>query len=242
MPSRRPAAALLAALTALTAGATLGACGGGAGGAATTVTMVTTVTVGEPRAPAGAERVAALFDDVPQAGLMLGRLDAPVTLVEYLDMESRASVAYARDVFPALVRRFVRPGRLRVELRLQPGRGDDAVKVARSVVAASFQDHGWDFAQLVFANEGLPHAGDDLEDFLRAIADAMPELDGVRLGRDAASPDSMLPIKQGETDLGIFGFRSVPAFRLGPTGGGLRPIGLGALRRAIAGGALPYVG
>jgi hypothetical protein len=174
---------------------------------------------------------------------MLGRLSAPVTLVEYVDLRCARCRAYARTLFPTLVREYVRPGRLRIEMRLQAALGEDSVKAARSVVAAGFQDRGWDFAQLLLLDRARPD-GAVTPDLLRSITAAVPELDGTRLARDAASPAATRPLAQGRADLDLFGFdaRALPAFRIGPTAGALRPIAPAALRRAVRGGSLPYIG
>jgi protein-disulfide isomerase len=46
---------------------------------------------------------------IPQHGPWLGRKDAPLTLVEYVDVQCPYCARFSHDVFPAVVRKYVAP-------------------------------------------------------------------------------------------------------------------------------------
>jgi protein-disulfide isomerase len=95
-----------AALAAVLVGATmLSARGddGGGGGSGTAVT--------------GGADVEALLEGIPQSGTVIGKDDAPVTLVEYADLQCPFCAEWSRQTFPELVANYVRKGQLRIEFR-----------------------------------------------------------------------------------------------------------------------------
>ena len=70
---------------------------------------------GEPAAVAGGADVEALLDGIPQSAAVLGEDDAPVTLVEYADLQCPFCAKWSLRAFPELVADYVRDGRLRIE-------------------------------------------------------------------------------------------------------------------------------
>ena len=58
-----------------------------------------------------------MLDGIPQDGIALGEPDAPVTLVEYADLQCPFCAEWALQTFPELVADYVRDGRLRIEFR-----------------------------------------------------------------------------------------------------------------------------
>ena len=54
---------------------------------------------------------------IPQDGNVLGRPDAPVTLVEYADLQCPYCAEWSRRALPPLVTDYVKAGKLRIEFR-----------------------------------------------------------------------------------------------------------------------------
>src|SRR4051812_43334024 len=57
---------------------------------------------------------------LPQHGITLGRSDAPERLAVYADVTSEEFGSFEHDVLPDLLRRYVRPGRMVIQLRTWP--------------------------------------------------------------------------------------------------------------------------
>jgi protein-disulfide isomerase len=58
-----------------------------------------------------------LFRGVPQNGITLGSPKAPVTLVEFADLQCPYCADWARDALPTVVQEYVRTGRVRLVFR-----------------------------------------------------------------------------------------------------------------------------
>lgn len=110
-----------------------------------------------------AQRGVALVAGIPQSGNTLGDPDAPARASLYLRL-TETDVHLDRDVLPAIVQRYVRTGRLRVQLRTVPtdeldvdGAAEASARVAQ---AAGLRDtRMWQFA-LAFRAVGTGSADD----------------------------------------------------------------------------------
>ncbi len=174
---------------------------------------------GEPVAGVGATR--ARFDGIPQQGIALGNPRAPLTMVEFADLQCPFCAQYARDVLPTILRRYVRTGKLRLELRVLAFIGPDSVRMGRTVESAGLQDRAWQLVDLIYHNQGRENSGYATDAYLRKLMAGIPDLDGARALRDAgsAAADSRLADAQAAAD--DAGIDSTPSFLLGPTGGEL---------------------
>ena len=136
----------------------------------------------------GGEEAEALFAGMPQDGKLLGSPRAGVVMAEFADLQCPFCAQYAGDVLPDLVRRYVRPGRVQMELNVVRFLGPDSDPAARATVAAGLQDKMWQFAEVFYRNQGIENSGYVDEEFTRDVAAAVPGLDVERLIRDAATP------------------------------------------------------
>jgi protein-disulfide isomerase len=165
-----------------------------------------------PRARAAA--ASALFAGIPQNGILLGSPQAPVTLVEFADLQCPYCAIYSRDVLPTVVERYVRTGRLRLELRLRTFLGQDSVWGAQLAAAAARQDRMWPFVELFYANQGEENSGYATEDFLRGLAQATPGLDVDRALRERGHPQTQRSLDAAEALAARLGSQSTPDFFL----------------------------
>jgi protein-disulfide isomerase len=164
-----------------------------------------------------------LFRGIPQDGIALGRADAPVTLVEFADLQCPYCAQWARDVLPTIVDDYVRAGRVRVVFRGLAFLGPDSDKALRAVLAAGERDRFWDALHAVFARQGGENAGWVTDGLLRSLAPAGVDMDGMysdwveqQLAAAAAkAEEAAVP--------------GTPYFQLGRTGGALEPLQAGTL-------------
>ena len=207
-------------------------------GAAAVVAVLVVISSGggskTPSVPAGGQsadagNTPALLGGLPQKGLTLGSAKAPVTLVEFNDMQCPICSDYSRAVFPTLVSKYVRTGKLRMEMRLQSFIGPDSVTAGKAVAAAAQQNRAWTFADIFYGNQGQENSGYVTPDFVKSIATATPGLNHGRLVRDASAPTAAQTLQQGTSAFNAAGFTGTPSFLVGKTGGPLRPLNWSAL-------------
>lgn len=176
---------------------------------------------GQRQGLAGVAESSQLLGGIRERGLVLGRSDAPLTLVEYADLQCPACRAYGEQVFPQLVERYVRPGKLRIELRLQSFLGEDSVTAARAIAAAAAQNRAWRLVDLFYRNQGAENSGYVTADFLLSLSRAIPGLDEDRLLRDRSGAAAQRMVEAGSAAFQRLGFQSTPSFQLGRSGGDL---------------------
>jgi protein-disulfide isomerase len=166
----------------------------------------------------------ALLRGVPQNGTTLGSPDAPVTLVEYADLQCPYSAQWARNAFPELVRDYVRTGQVRMVFRGLAFLGPDSDTALRTALAAAEQRRFWDVLHLLFANQGPENAGWVTQDLLTRIGAAVPGLDGPRMLDDRWSQPVERELASASEAARHDGVTGTPSFMAGRTGRTLEPV------------------
>ncbi|MCP2256687.1 Thioredoxin [Streptoalloteichus tenebrarius] len=176
-----------------------------AGGGAGTGTARATATATEGPARGLARRRA----DDPYA---LGRVDAPVVLVEYADYRCPFCAKFSTDTKPELVRRYVDSGVLRIEWRDMPIFGEESEAAAVAARAAGRQGRFWDFHNLAFAEAPRSgHASFPRERLLDlARRSGVPDL--ARFEADLADPDLLAGVRADAFEARDIGASSTPTF------------------------------
>ena len=137
--------------------------------------------------------------------------------MEFADLQCPFCAEYHRNVFPSILDRYVRTGKVRLELRLLRFIGPDSDRLARVAVAAAAQNRMWQFAGLAYDRQGQENSGYATTSFIN------------KLTRDAGlrSPDAGAAAErqvQGNEQLAkTAGVDSTPSFLIGRTGGTLHP-------------------
>ena len=160
--------------------------------------------------PAAAESA---LKGVPQSGIALGSPKAPVTMVEFADLQCPFCAQYQRDVFPTLLNRYIRTGKLRVELHLLRFIGPDSDRLARVAAAASEQNRMFQFVDLAYARQGAENSGYATQQFIDKLAA------GAGLKQTSAGSAANAQVSQSEQIAKTLGINSTPSFLIGPTGG-----------------------
>jgi protein-disulfide isomerase len=184
---------------------------------------------GDPAVIAGGPDVELLLDGVPQAGTVIGEDDAPVTLVEYADLQCPFCADWATLTFPELVTDYVRDGRLRIEFRGLTFIGPESEDALRAALAAGEQEKLWNVVDLVYTNQGAENGGWVTEDFLRAVGEAVPGLDVDRMLEARDSAEVTATIEEAALAAEADGITGTPSFLLGETGGELTPLEISSL-------------
>lgn len=178
---------------------------------------------------AGQTEVAQRFAGIPQDGLSVGDPKAPVTLVEFADMQCPFCAQFARDGLPGLVAEEVKNGTLRVEFQPLAFIGDDSQKMARAIAGAAEQDRAWQAIDLLFINQGQENSGFATDEFMRTTLGAVEGLDvdaALTAGEGAAGTTAL---NEAQALASRFGVQSTPSFLIGKTGGDLKKLDVKSL-------------
>jgi protein-disulfide isomerase len=207
--------------------------GAGAVVLAAAVTLVVAFAVGgrtsHPRSDApnvgslvnalpGAADVHALLAGIPQHGTTLGSARAPVTMVEYVDLQCPYCREFATQVFPDVVARYVRTEKLRVELRPWAFIGADSFRGQAAVLAAARQDRAFDLAELFYDNQGIENTGWLGENMVSAAAASVPGLLVHKLLEERSSPAVKTGAARVDRLAAADRVTSTPTFLIGPSG------------------------
>lgn len=166
----------------------------------------------------GTARTLALFAGIPQHGNALGNPHAPVTLVEFGDLQCPSCALFAQDALPSIVAHYVRPGRVLLVFRGLHFIGSDSLRAARMAYALGEQDHLWQFIDLMYRNQGLENSSYVTETYLSALAGAVGPVDVARALSERSSPTVQSQIDQAQALAQQLKLQSTPAFLLSRTG------------------------
>ena len=173
--------------------------------------------------------VASPFAGIEQQGIALGSPDAPVTLVEYADLQCPYCAQWSRETLPVLLQEYVASGKLRIVFHGLAFIGSDSDKALRTAIAAGEQNHLWDVVHGLYAGQGAENAGWVTDELVAEIAAGVPGLDGddapLRTVGGQCRPGAEARSRRGHGA----GVHSTPAFQIGPTGGRLELVEVSSL-------------
>jgi protein-disulfide isomerase len=119
-----------------------------------------TPTVGSlQNALPGAEDVQAMYKGIPQKGLELGSAFAPAKMVLYIDLQCPICQNYETTVMPTVIQKYVKNGKLRVEVKPWAFIGPDSQRGQAAMIAAAKQNKAFNFASLLYVNQGTENTG-----------------------------------------------------------------------------------
>ena len=185
----------------------------------------------------GAARALGLLRGIPQSSATLGDPRAPVTLVEFADLQCPTCASFAEGT---------RSGRVRLILYALDTIGHDSERAARVAYAIGEQDRLYQFVALMYANQGSENTSYVTDLYLRALAGAIP---GVDVGRALAARNGVGPsgeLAQARALASSLHVSVTPSFLLYRTGSQPRrfsPAGLdagsftAAIQRLLRGGS-----
>lgn len=182
-----------------------------------------------PSTLGGVSQVRDLLAGISQQGTALGRPDAPVTLVEYADMQCPFCGRWSRNAVPTLVSRYVRQGKLRIEFRGIAFLGRDSGKALQFVEGAAAQQRAWQTIELIYKNQGTEGWGWVTDDYLRKIASGAG-IDYTRAVRYGASPAAIAAINVSYSQARKDNVTFTPTVLVGRTGGPLHRVDVSSLQ------------
>ena len=174
----------------------------------------------------GAAEVERLYRGIPQSGSVLGSPKAPVTLVEYVDLQCPYCRRFETDAMPELISRYVRSGKVRIERRLLAFIGPDSVRGRLAAIAAARQGKQFNLIDLLYFHQGAENTNWLSHELVIAAASSIP---GIAVPPLLAAADSDAAAEQAAAFDRVASearVDSTPTILVGKTGSEPHPVAL----------------
>ena len=170
----------------------------------------------------GAVEAQRLYQGIPQQGNVLGSPNAPVTLVQYIDLQCPFCQQFETQAMPKLLSRYVRTGKVKIESRPIAFIGPDSESGRAGALAAAQQNRMFNYMQLLYLNQGTENTGWLNDAMATAAATSIPGLD-VKAWQDARGSSSVKDqASQFDSQSNADKVSETPTVLVGKTGGPLR--------------------
>jgi protein-disulfide isomerase len=171
--------------------------------------------------------VTRLFRGIPQHGNVLGSPKAPVTMVEYIDLQCPVCRAFETETVPTIIPRYVRNGKVKIVARTIAFIGPDSERGRRAAIAGAQQNRLFNFAQLLYFNQGTENTGWLNDSIIRAAANSIPALDAATLMSSRNSAQVISEEKRFDAQANADHVSGTPGIYVGKSGGKLRAVSPG---------------
>ena len=184
---------------------------------------------GRAAAPVGAAQVAAMLRGVPQHGVDLGSPKAPVTLYEFADLQCPYCAQWERNALPVLIRKYVRPGKVRIVFVGMTFLGPDSTKAFRAALAAGQQNRFWNVAELFYLNQGTENSGWVTDAFVRSVGRLVSGLNVPKMLAARTSAGVKTQLAAASNLAAAAGIDRTPSFVAGRTNATPKPVQISSL-------------
>lgn len=161
----------------------------------------------------GVDDAKALVADIPSDGFFLGKESAPVTVIEFLDLQCPHCAAASTSIVPDLIERHVRNDGVR--LQMQPlaivGNTANGEKANRALYAAGQQGKAWLFAEILYRNQGAEGSNWLDDSMVTRIAEATG-LDMAKFDTDRNSAAAKAVTSEGAAQASAQSVTGTPTF------------------------------
>jgi protein-disulfide isomerase len=115
-----------------------------------------------------------MFKGIPQRRMTLGSARAPVTLIAYIELQCPYCQQFETHVLPGIVDRYVATGKLKIEARPLAFLGPDSIRGRNAMIAAGMQNKAFNFAELLYLNQGAEDSGWLSDRMVARAAESIP--------------------------------------------------------------------
>jgi protein-disulfide isomerase len=170
----------------------------------------------------GASEANKLFKGIPQKGLTLGDPKAPVTMEMFIDVRCPVCQNYEVTQIPSVVKKYIANGKVQLHLKPWAFLGPQSLTGRRGVIAAANQNKGFEYAKLLYDNQGS-----EATQWLtgREMALLAASVNGLNMAqwRDDVNASSSEATAKGVDQLAKQkNVSATPTIFVGPTGGKLQ--------------------
>ncbi len=186
----------------------------------------TSTSAAVPKGPRlkGVSAIRAEFAGIPQKSNVLGNPKAQATLMVFADLQCPFCAQFENKAFATLVKRYVRPGKLKVVFQPIVIIGQDSILGARAAASAGQQGKLFQYVATLYRNQGEENSGYLNTTYVRKIARGVPGLDAAKLvAQLKAAPVNKL-LNAAQTIATSGHVDATPTFFAGKTGATLRPL------------------
>jgi protein-disulfide isomerase len=210
---------------------------GGLAAVAVGLAVVLTSSSDKPPTSTNVASASSLFAGIPEHNGVLGDPKAPVTVTEYLDLQCPICQEASTSTLPALVRDYVKTGKVKLQARTLQFIGADSVRAAKVAAGAERQGRLWPFLETFYANQGEENSGYVTDAFLRQVSAAAGVNASAALGQaDSAFAQGRLSLANAEASK--LGVDSTPTFTVARGDGPAGVVGSGVLSEQTLGAAI----
>jgi protein-disulfide isomerase len=155
----------LAIVIAIVLGVVLSGGSGGGGGVVSSSDLKDLPTTGTHSwagSLAGAADANALFKGIPQNDQVLGNPKAPVDMQMFIDVQCPVCQNYEVTSLPTVVQKYIRTGKAQMQLKpwaFIGGAGSQSFTGRLGVIAAAKQNKGYEYAKVLYDNQGAESSG-----------------------------------------------------------------------------------
>ena len=182
---------------------------------------------------AGAQQAAQLLNGIPQQSTTLGNPKAPVTLEEFADLQCPFCRDYTINVFPSLVAKYVRTGKVKMVFQNYAFIGPDSLTAARAAEAAGKQNKLWNFIDVFYNNQGTENTDYVTDAFLTKIAKGAG-VDAQKMLADRQDPKIDQAIALAQQQAQQAGVNSTPTFLLKKPGAPTQKLSAAQVEAALS--------
>jgi protein-disulfide isomerase len=159
------------------------------------------------------------FAGVPSTGNTIGSPNAPATIEEFGDLRCPVCRDFEANVVPDVVTKLVKTGKAKLVYHHWPILGENSVYAGRAAYAAAQQNKLWEYAQIVYFNQGDERDSWFDQSFARAVASAAG-LNMTQFDQDFAQTSKVnAQSKATDTAATKLGLQGTPSLRISGQGG-----------------------
>lgn len=179
-----------------------------------------------------------LLEGIPQNRNVLGKASAPVTLIEYGDLQCPICKEYSEEFLPEIIEKRVQNGEVKIVYRDFIIISQESIPAGEAALAAGEQGKGWSFIELFYRNQGEERSGYVTDEFIEGIAEGAGVPDMQKFNEERKSGKFKKTVEATTEQANNLGFEGTPSFAIeGPHSNGLEllntPETMGEFEEAI---------